>query len=71
MASSTPLPLGTVARRFNLPLWKIRRIYQRGLLPEPERVGNYRVVRETDLPKVERALIAASYLPEGEPAHVA
>ena len=30
--------LGDLARRFNCPVWAIRRVYERGLLPEPPRV---------------------------------
>jgi hypothetical protein len=62
------MTLGTVARRYSLPTWKIRRLYELKLLPEPHRIGHYRVVGEADLPAIEEALRTLGYLPtEGEP----
>jgi hypothetical protein len=62
---TTPyLTLGAVARRFDLPLWKVRRLFERHLLPEPARAGNYRVIDVDDLPGVENALREAGYLPD-------
>lgn len=60
--------LGDLARRFTCPVWAIRRLYERGLLPEPPRVGPYRVVAERDVPAVEAALRSAGYLPPASPA---
>ena len=60
--------IGDLARRFGCPVWAIRRLFERGLLPEPPRVGPYRVVAEPDVPAVETALRAAGYLPAGSPA---
>jgi hypothetical protein len=59
--------MGAVAKRFGLPVWKVRRVFERGLLPEPARVGAYRVVTPDYLPKVEAALRRVGYLPEGDP----
>ena len=58
--------LGALARRYGVPVWKLRRLFERRLLPEPGRVGNYRVVQARDLPEVERALRAAGYLSGGQ-----
>jgi DNA-binding transcriptional MerR regulator len=55
--------LGAVAERYGLQVWRVRRLYERGLLPPAERVGTNRVLRESDLPKVEQALRSAGYLP--------
>jgi hypothetical protein len=57
------LPLGAVARHFGVPVWKVRRLYERAVLPPAERVGNFRVVRVADLPDIESALHRAGYLP--------
>ena len=46
----------------------VRRLYERGLLPPAPRVGAYRVVVKSDLPKVETALREAGYLREREAA---
>jgi hypothetical protein len=63
--------LGSLARRWGVPVWKIRRVFERRLLPEPSRLGNYRVVAARDLPSLERALRKAGYLPAGGPDHAA
>lgn len=64
------LTLGAVGKRLGAKIWQIRRLYERGLLPPAERVGPYRVVAESDLPRIEKALKAARYLPSEEVAHV-
>ncbi len=64
--NSPYLTLGDVAQRYGLPLWKVRRLFERRLLPEPARAGNYRVIDESDLPTVEDALRQAGYLPDEE-----
>jgi hypothetical protein len=56
--------LGAVARRYGCAVWQVRRLYERGLLPEPARVGPWRVVPEDDLPHVEQALRLAGYIPQ-------
>jgi DNA-binding transcriptional MerR regulator len=59
-----PLTIGAVARRCGCPPWQIRRLFERGLLPPAPRVGAYRVIAASDLPRVEEALRAAGYLPK-------
>lgn len=67
---TAPLTIGAVTRHFaqlfpqaNLRPWQVRRLFERGLLPEPPRVGAYRVIDSRDLPKVREALVRAGYLP--------
>jgi DNA-binding transcriptional MerR regulator len=57
------LTLGAVANRLGCQPWQVRRLFERGLLPEPRRVATYRVVAEEDLPAVEKALKEAGYIP--------
>ncbi len=57
------LTLGAVAQRLGCPIWKIRRLFERGLVPPAARVGAYRIVAAADLPLIESALRAAGYLP--------
>jgi hypothetical protein len=52
-----------LARRYGCPAWRVRRLFERGLLPPAPRVGAYRVIAVGDLPLVEQALRAADYLP--------
>ena len=61
--SQAPLTMGQVAARYGVQQHHVRRIFQRGFLPEPQRVGAYRVVAVEDLPKVEDALRRAGYIP--------
>ena len=49
---------------FPVSPWQVRRVYETGLLPEPEtRLGAYRLIRSSDLPRLEDALRKAGYLP--------
>jgi hypothetical protein len=56
------LTLGQVGEIFGLPTWKIRRLYERGLLPAASRVGNYRVVNESDLASIESVIKSEGYV---------
>jgi hypothetical protein len=56
------LTLGSVARRYGLSVWQVRRIYERGLMPPAARAGMYRIVTEGQLPAIEAALRQAGYL---------
>ena len=60
--------LGDLARENKIPIWKVRRLFERGLLPEPPRIGRYRVVPTEDIPKVVKALRDAGYLPVADAA---
>jgi DNA-binding transcriptional MerR regulator len=60
--------IGAVARHFGCHAWQVRRLFERGLLPEAPRVGAYRVIAAADLPRVEKALRQAGYLLESEAA---
>jgi hypothetical protein len=68
MSTSVPLSLGDVARRYGIQTWQVRRLFERGLLPEPSRVASFRVILADQLPAVEAALRAAGYLRETEVA---
>jgi DNA-binding transcriptional MerR regulator len=57
------LTIGAVAERYGCPAWQVRRLFERGLLPPAARVGAYRVIAISDLPRVEKALNDAGYLP--------
>ena len=49
---------------YGLKTWQVRRAYESGLMPEPEiRMGAYRIIKVTDLPQLEKALIELQYLP--------
>jgi DNA-binding transcriptional MerR regulator len=48
---------GDLAAHFGVPIWAIRKCWERGLLPPAERVGNYRVVDASRLGMVEAAAL--------------
>jgi hypothetical protein len=52
MKTSPPMTLGVAASRLGCRPWQIRRLFERGILPEPGRVGAYRVIPERDLPTI-------------------
>jgi hypothetical protein len=56
--------IGAPGQHFGVPAWKVRRVFERGLLPPAARCGTYRVVTDDELPQVEAALKAAGYLPD-------
>jgi hypothetical protein len=63
---SNPLTIGQVAKRFGCRPWQVRRLFESGKLPEPPRVGCYRVFFVEQLPEIEAALRAAGYWPKEE-----
>jgi DNA-binding transcriptional MerR regulator len=72
LSDPSALTIGAVAERLGVPPWQVRRLFERGFLPPAARVGAYRVIAPADLPKVERALREAGYLPPvGEVQHAA
>jgi hypothetical protein len=56
------LTLGDVARSHGIALHNLRRLFTRGVIPEPGRVAHMRVIRREDLPRVLDAARAAGYL---------
>jgi len=60
------LTIGQAAVRLSVQEWAVRRLFQRKLLPEPARLGTYRLLLESDLPRIKRALKAAGYLKTAE-----
>lgn len=56
------MTLGQVADNLGVQVWRVRRLYERGILPEPPRFQRSRLVRRDDLPAVKEALEKAGYL---------
>ena len=63
MSENMNMTLGQIAEHFGCEVWMVRNLFKRGLLPEPDRVGQYRYVPRSQLPQVRKALKAAHYLP--------
>lgn len=62
MPESNVLTMGQIAKRYGCTQDQVRKIFTRGILPEPARVGAYRVVPVDQLGQVEAALRQAGYL---------
>jgi hypothetical protein len=58
------LTTGDAAHEIGVREWQVSRLFERGLLVEPPRVGERRVLRRADLPAVREAAIRAGYLTE-------
>jgi hypothetical protein len=56
------LTLGDVAQRLGCQLWQVARVIDRGLYPQPARIGCYRVLSVDDLPAMRAALVRAGFL---------
>ncbi len=56
--------LGALAKQYpGLQVWQIRRLYERGILPEPPRVAGLRIIPLEDVPQTVAALKQTGYLP--------
>ena len=53
---------GEAARRLGVETWQVQRVYERGLLPEPRRLGRYRVIAAAELPALAEACKKGGYL---------
>jgi DNA-binding transcriptional MerR regulator len=62
LATSPFLAAGDVARILGVPPWVIRRMFERGLLPEAPRFRTYRIFTEADVPRIRDALVRHGYL---------
>jgi hypothetical protein len=69
-AAATPnfLTLGEAAARLGCQLWHVQRVYDRGLLPPPRRVGRCRVVTAEELPVIHKTLARAGFIRAAESA---
>jgi hypothetical protein len=63
MATARVMTIGDVAKLYGIPAWKVRRVYEVGILPPADRLGPNRIVHAEQLPALERALRGLRYLP--------
>jgi hypothetical protein len=62
MAGQRWMTTGQAAREIGAESWQVARLFQRGLVEEPRRLGQFRLIAESDLPALKRAAEAAGYL---------
>jgi len=55
-----------VAKLLRVPTWRVRRLYEDGTLPEPDRIAGRRVIRGEQLPEIVDGLRRRGWLPETE-----
>jgi DNA-binding transcriptional MerR regulator len=61
------LLMGEAAQLIGCQAWMLLRLFARGFAPPPRRVGRYRVVRESDLESLKKALVEHGYLKREHP----
>ena len=66
MSEITYLTLGQVAKHFGCRTWHVARVFERGILPEPRRIGILRVVSIDELSIVQAALEQCGYIEPAE-----
>jgi len=49
--------------------WRVRRLFESGALPEPDRLAGIRVLSQTMIPEIMDALRARNWLPVSEVFH--
>jgi hypothetical protein len=62
VASKPFMTVTEAGARLGVPGWVVRRLFERKLLPEPQRAGERRIIIEEDLPVLEKALRQHGYL---------
>jgi hypothetical protein len=71
MGAEELLTIGQVGDELKVQSWKVRRLYERGLLPEPPRLGRNRWIARSSLSAVREALLAHGYLKPAQPVEAA
>jgi len=69
MQSTTSFPylsLGELAELLSVQSWRIARLFELGILPEPDRVSGRRLIPKTMVPEVVDALRARGWLRNSE-----
>ena len=56
--------IGEVASRLNVQSWRIARLFELGVLDEPPRLSNRRVIPESLVPSIQEALRKRGWLPQ-------
>jgi hypothetical protein len=67
-AQTTASVARLISERFATTIeeWQVRRVFELGLLPDPPRFANKRVIFDRDIPAIIDALRARGWLPQGE-----
>jgi DNA-binding MarR family transcriptional regulator len=69
VGSQPSLTTEDIARLVGVRRWQVLAAIRRGFLPEPRRIGCYRVWTSADVDRVGKALEAAGYLRDASKTH--
>lgn len=61
------LSTSEIAAMLGIPLWRVQRVFELKLVPEPDKVGGRRVVSSRDLPLIIDALRSRGWLSDAAP----
>ena len=67
--STKPIPylsLGELGDMLGVQSWRIARLFEVGLVPEPPRIGRRRLISKSAIPEIVDALRSRGWLPEPE-----
>ena len=56
------LTLGPAAEALGIKNWQLERLFTTGRAPRPGKIGHYRVVPKSELPRLREAAVAAGYI---------
>jgi hypothetical protein len=59
-----------VADQLGVFTWQVRRLFEDGTFPEPQKFGGKRAIPESMVPKIREALKKHGYLKNEQPAEV-
>ncbi len=54
--------VGDLADRLSVQSWRIARLFELGLIPEPVRIGGRRMISEEIVPQIVEALLARGWM---------
>ena len=63
---STVLTIGELGDMLGVQSWRIARLYELGVLPEPARVGGRRLIPRSEIPTIIDALRERGWFPQRE-----
>ena len=64
LASTPYVTTGDLGDTLGVQAWRIARLFELGVLPEPSRIGGRRLIPKAMIPEIVDALRARGWLPE-------
>jgi hypothetical protein len=67
LASTSFVTTGDLGDTLGVQSWRIARLFELGVLPEPSRIGGRRLIPKSMIPEIVDALRNRGWLPESAP----